>query len=159
MSLVVPRMVIDQTLVVAEIVVVDDGSNDGTLDVARSFGARVRVEHQPRLGAMAAANMGATSCTALWLAFARPGTRWHPDRVARLFDQVGPLVSTARVAQFDESVADPRDWWTLMVRRDVFARAGGFAADVLVDEDPFFVKRLEVAGVRVVGPPSPTVTA
>jgi glycosyltransferase involved in cell wall biosynthesis len=41
-----------------ELIVVDDGSTDGTGDVARQFGERVRFFHQENTGESAARNLG-----------------------------------------------------------------------------------------------------
>jgi glycosyltransferase involved in cell wall biosynthesis len=55
-----------------EIIVVDDGSTDGTSTLARGAAAddpRVRVLHQPNSGVSAARNLGARHATGRWLAF------------------------------------------------------------------------------------------
>lgn len=55
------RSIAAQTRPAQEIIVVDDGSADGTADIARQAGARV--VSQPRLGAAAARNAGARLAT------------------------------------------------------------------------------------------------
>jgi GT2 family glycosyltransferase len=47
---------LDQTYANKEIIVIDDGSTDGSLNVIRSFGDRIRWENQPNRGAPAARN-------------------------------------------------------------------------------------------------------
>jgi glycosyltransferase involved in cell wall biosynthesis len=49
---------LSQTYTNVEVIVIDDGSTDGSLDVIRSFGSRVRWETGPNRGACAARNRG-----------------------------------------------------------------------------------------------------
>jgi hypothetical protein len=52
-----------------EVVVVDDGSTDGSLAVARGFGPQVRVLTGPNRGASAARNIGMEATEGTWLVF------------------------------------------------------------------------------------------
>lgn len=49
---------LDQTYPRIEVIVIDDGSTDGSLDVLKSFGDRIRWESGPNRGACAARNRG-----------------------------------------------------------------------------------------------------
>ncbi|MEA2703022.1 MAG: hypothetical protein QOD63_967 [Actinomycetota bacterium] len=69
---------LDQTLVPAEVVVVDDGSTDDTSDVLRAFGSRIRVITQANQGVSAARNRGARSASSALLAFLDADDVWHP---------------------------------------------------------------------------------
>ena len=64
-----------------EIIVVDDGSSDATADVARKFGARIRLIAQANGGVAAARNAGAGTATGDWLAFLDADDWYTPDRL------------------------------------------------------------------------------
>ncbi|MGD8875343.1 MAG: glycosyltransferase [Gammaproteobacteria bacterium] len=70
-----------QTWPAHEIIVVDDGSSDNTLEIARGFGARIRVMHQSNAGVSVARNLGAEAATGDWLAFLDADDWYYPDRL------------------------------------------------------------------------------
>jgi glycosyltransferase involved in cell wall biosynthesis len=70
-----------QTLAPLEIVVVDDGSVDGTAAVARSLGCRVIV--QPNGGVCAARNAGILAAEGDWIALLDHDDTWLPRKLER----------------------------------------------------------------------------
>lgn len=81
-----------QTEPPAEIIVVDDGSRDGTAEVARSLG--VRVLQQANAGVAAARNHAIREASSPWIAFCDADDFWYPEKLAacRLAHEARPDV-------------------------------------------------------------------
>ena len=73
---------LSQSVPPSEVVVVDDGSHDGSLRVASSFGERVRVVRQAHAGIGAAGNRLVSEASGDWLAFLDADDRWTPTALA-----------------------------------------------------------------------------
>jgi teichuronic acid biosynthesis glycosyltransferase TuaG len=76
-----------------EIIVIDDGSTDGTADVAQSFGS-ARFVGAPHLGAAAARNRGLEEAGGDLVAFLDADDEWLPEKLARQLEFMDGLGSS-----------------------------------------------------------------
>ena len=159
------RTALAQTRPPAEILVVDDGSSDGTRERVEAFGGPVRCIAAPHGGAAAARNRGIEAASGEWIAFLDADDEWlapHLERALERFERQPELAwSCAAYARgpvggdteerrpdetalrddgsFDSYFAIARDWTvsmnSLVVRRSVFGEVGGFAPDLVTGED------------------------
>jgi glycosyltransferase involved in cell wall biosynthesis len=165
------QSVLAQTMQVDEIIVVDDGSEDGTLDALReAFGARVICVRQPNAGVAAARNRGLALAQGEYLCLLDSDDEWLPEKTTKQaqFLDAHPgfgmvLCDVLRVDRHGElvDVFHRRDFipedgnvlrWVLrnpalapvsaMFRREVLADVGGFDAGLPTAEDIDFHLRV-----------------
>jgi GT2 family glycosyltransferase len=153
-----------------EIIVVDDGSTDGTRDYLHSLGRRLKFFHQPNRGPGPARNLGAQHASGKYLAFLDSDDLWFPWTLevyqevihnnghpaflagkALLFSDNNELAKVlagaTRVEHFADYFAsgDQWRWWgasSFVIRRDAFAAVGGFANTWANGEDADLALRL-----------------
>lgn len=74
--------VLAQTLENIELVIVDDGSDDSSIDILKSFSdKRIKLFHQENKGASAARNLGIKNSSADVITFLDADDLWHKDRL------------------------------------------------------------------------------
>ncbi|WP_263810419.1 glycosyltransferase family 2 protein [Salinibacter pepae] len=162
--------VFDQEYDDYEVIVVDDGSTDGTVEVVKSYGDRVTLLQQENRGPGAARNTGLEEVKGTYIAFLDSDDRWFPwtlavyDQVIHahdhpaflagkpfLFSEPDELGSVSRESVGTESFSDyfasgdEWRWWgvsSFVVRGDELRKVGGFANRPINAEDADLALRL-----------------
>lgn len=141
------RSVLDQTVRAQQIVVVDDGSTDNSLDVIREFVPRVEIVTQPNAGVVAAKNLGLALATARWIIFLDADDMLDRSYLEKTLDaaQVRGVdvvyTNMTFIGAINGSVtARPFSRWALtrgnyihnsaLMRRDLVREAGGYKPDM-----------------------------
>jgi glycosyltransferase involved in cell wall biosynthesis len=159
--------VLSQTLLPAEIIVVDDGSVDGTVGVAERFAPRVHCERQRHAGPGAARNRGVQLARGEYLAFLDADDVWPADKLeiqmrtlcaapapdavfGRVTQFLSPDLPAAQAARFDCVIeARPaRLAGTMLMSRETFARVGWFSEELQLGEFIDWYARATERGIR-----------
>jgi glycosyltransferase involved in cell wall biosynthesis len=161
--------VLGQSAADMEVIVVDDGSSDGSAAVARSFGEAVRYCHQPHGGIGAALNHGLALAQGAYIASLDADDLWEKRKLERQLAvaeaDAGPVLIFGHVRQFispdlDEDAARklrcPPDLMpgyipgTVLARRETFDYVGAFATQWRAGEFLDWYLRAKDMGVRIV---------
>lgn len=86
------RSLLAQTFSDWELILVDDGSTDGSLELCQRYAksdSRIKVLHQSNAGVSAARNTGLTAAKGLWIAFVDADDWVEPEYLQNLYAQCG----------------------------------------------------------------------
>ena len=162
---------LSQTRAIDEIVVVDDGSTDGTETHLRErYGDRIRYVWQTNAGVSAARNHGMSIAQGRYFALLDSDDEWLPEKTARQLEWMeahpdfGMVLCDVERVDSDHRLIDvfrrrdtiPEDGWILrwiihnpalapasaLLRREVIADVGGFDTGLRTAEDIDFHLRV-----------------
>jgi len=152
------RSALGQTYRPGEILVVDDGSTDRTVEKVREFGPRLRLLRQDHAGAGAARNLGVMYATGRYIAFLDADDIWTPTKLSRQMEilQQDPTCDLlfGHVQHFGKTSRDyggPVPGYlpgTMLAKREVFDKTGPLVTDLKVGEFIDWYARAMEAGLR-----------
>jgi glycosyltransferase involved in cell wall biosynthesis len=165
--------VLAQTYSPIELIVLDDGSTDGSGGVARGFGSALRYARQKNAGMSGARNSAVALASGAYFSFLDADDRFRPDKIAhqtailaadpsvdvvfgRMTEFVSPDVDDQAAALLREPVHD-LPWRTpnlMLVRREAFERVGLFSTDLRVGIGVDWYARAMECGLKEAVPPS-----
>jgi GT2 family glycosyltransferase len=167
---------LEQTSAPSEVIVIDDGSTDGTEDALAPIADRIIYRRQPNRGASAARNAGLQLATGSIVAFLDADDRWFPHHLAVLTAAIernpaaslacsGPVHPHLRRARHVTGSEIVDALYALLpgfgllttpsrvvVRREALEEVNGFDEELIVAEDSDLWVRLAIRAPFVLSP-------
>lgn len=158
--------VLVQTYRPIEVIVVDDGSTDGTAKIVKSYRDKINYLWQANSGPGAARNLGISTAKGAYLAFLDADDLWHPEKlaaqIARFRDRPGLDMCLTRVKPFMTRISPeiqrdileedpvivitPYMTSSTLVGRSLVDRVGPFNLDLRLGEDTDWFLRVSNSG-------------
>ena len=150
-----------------EIILVDDGSTDGSLQIARSYD-NIQILRQDHRGVSSARNTGSAKASGSFLAFLDSDDIWDREKISKqihymerhtdvgcvfcrfenFFDpETSPPSWLNRSSFLKERFKDMMSLCTMLIRKEIFDRVGCFNTDLRSGEDIDWFIRAKDTGI------------
>lgn len=173
------QSVFDQSYRNIELIVVDDGSTDGTLGILKSHGDRLKLMCQKHRGNAAARNRGAAEALGEWIAVLDAADLWESEKLVQQMkishrgdvvytnalnfgdcESVGLLsLNAGHIPEgnvFEELVRiNFITHSSVLIRRDLFNQVGGYDENLKTTCDWDLYLRIAIAGGEFCGTAEP----
>jgi glycosyltransferase involved in cell wall biosynthesis len=171
------RSALAQSQAPHQVIVIDDGSTDNTLELLALFADRITVVSQPNRGVAAARNHALQLATGDYIAFLDADDLWHPRKLefqlaalaqhpttgvlgTRTFDcsttqaQHAPAATVTTIPLRQLCIKNYLTTSSIMIRRDLARRVGEFDPSLQGPEDhDFWIRAAELAPVAILEAP------
>jgi glycosyltransferase involved in cell wall biosynthesis len=98
--------IVNQTVQPHEVIVIDDGSTDKSLDIIQSSRLPLRILKSPRKGGAGARNIGIRAAESEWLAFLDADDVWYPNHLERSIEIIGRFGPRGCINHYDHITLD-----------------------------------------------------
>ena len=151
--------VLAQTFIDYQLIVIDDGSSDRTLELLRSYGNRIKIIQQTQQGPEVARNVGASQANGEYLALLDSDDLFLPcalatyDKIIRALDSPAVIIGSMRYFRTGKAIPvnSQTDKLEVLKYRDYFSKdvALGMSSSIIVIRKSVFD---ESGGLRISTP-------
>lgn len=160
--------ILAQTIKPAEIIIIDDGSTDGSADVAKQFSSNVQYHYQSNAGTGAARNKGIKLARGDFFSFLDADDYWAENKLAvqlaafrdypsieAVFGHVQQFYSPELDASEKNKIHCPDELMpgylpcTMMIKKEAFFRFGLFETKWKVGQDISWIMRAQELGLQM----------
>ncbi|MEW5860943.1 MAG: glycosyltransferase [Cyanobacteriota bacterium] len=168
---------LNQTYSEIEIIVIDDGSTDNSLEILKNYNGKIIFESGPNKGGNHARNRGFALSKGDYIQYLDADDYLLPEKIERqvnFFGETGAdvvyedwryqhhlpdgtiFLDEIQVCGYQEDILESllRNWWTtpgaILIKRSIVEKCGGWDENLKVGQDRDFIIRMAIDGAKFV---------